>query len=189
MVEDARGKEERGCRLLSQIPPQFPVWIGSPGALTLGVRKVVAEAQAASRWFLDAQSEAVCCGFLAVSCILHRLPRPAWRVAKIGPMTTGSTDGSLGDAANGVHCASWFRQNSQRADRGPKRALPGRPGTREGAPVRGERGSRIGNAPIDSLMRRAQGGAPRRARQPGMRDHDRSGSQAGTPHVITARSQ
>jgi hypothetical protein len=71
----------------------------------------------------------------------------------------GSSTLDMGPSADpsqanfGVHCASWFKQNSQRADRWPKRALPGRPGTREGAPVRRERGSRIGNAPIDSLMR------------------------------------
>ena len=40
-------------------------------------------------------------------------------------------------------------------DRGPKTALQGRPDTREGAPVRGRRGSRIGTAPIDSLMHTA----------------------------------
>jgi hypothetical protein len=74
--------------------------------------------------------------------------------SKIGPATTGSTDRSLHRRRNGVDCASWSRQASHRTDRGPKKALLGRPGTREGAPVREERGSRIGNAPIDSLVHR-----------------------------------
>jgi hypothetical protein len=49
-----------------------------------------------------------------LSCILPARPlaRLAWRVAKIGPVTTGSTDGNLRDAAMGYT-----------APRGPDRIL------------------------------------------------------------------
>ena len=71
-------------------------------------------------------------------------------MAKIGPVTTGSTDSSLRDAAMGYTAPRGSGRILSVQIEGRKRPCRA---VREGAPVREERGSRIGNAPIDSLMR------------------------------------
>jgi hypothetical protein len=72
-----QGSAQRG----RTITCRFPTRLASPG-LTMDVPGGIVERPAHK-----------------LGCILpaHRLARPAWRVAKIGPATTGSTDGSLRD--------------------------------------------------------------------------------------------
>jgi len=76
-----QGSAQRG----RTITCRFPTRLVSPG-LTMDVPGGIVERPAHK-----------------LGCILpaHRLARPASRVAKVGPVTTGSTDGSLRDAAMG----------------------------------------------------------------------------------------